>query len=48
MMKNMAFMAAGAAMMMMYQKYKKPITKAMRQAINKEAEMMDDMLEDMM
>ena len=47
-MKNMAYMMAGAAMMMVYQKYKKPIGKAMKDAINKEAKMMDDMLEDMM
>lgn len=45
--KSMAYLAIGAASMAAFERYKEPITKAMKKMLNKETKMMNK-LEDMM
>ena len=47
-MKDVALMAAGSMMTLMYQKYKKPMIKSIQKAMEKEKKMANDMLEEMM
>lgn len=47
-MKAVALMAAGSMMALAYQKYKDPMLKTMKKALNKEKKMINETLEDMM
>ena len=47
-MKIIASMVAGSMATMAFQKYKKPMIKAMQKAMNMEKKMINDTLEDMM
>lgn len=46
--KSMALMTIGGAMVVAYQKYKKPVMKAMNDARKKAMEFADEALDDMM
>ncbi len=48
MIKDMAFMAMGAAVMAAYQKYKKPICEAVSKVMNEEKEMVKKTIENVM
>ena len=47
-MKAVAYMFMGSMATIMFQKYKKPMMKAMQKTMNKEKKMVNEMLEDMM
>lgn len=47
-MRDMAMMAVGGMLTMAYQKYNKPMMKAMKQTYNQSVRKMDKALEDMM
>ena len=47
-MRDMAMVAMGSAMTLAYQKYNKPMMKAMKNTFNKSMEKMDKTLDDMM
>lgn len=48
MMKDMAFMAAGAVLMTVYQKYKEPVCEAVTKVINEEKNMVKKTIENVM
>ena len=47
-MRDMAMMAMGGALTLAYQKYNKPMMKAMKQSLNKSVNKTNKMLDDMM
>lgn len=48
MVKNVALMAMGGMITWAYQKYNKPVTRAMKQSIDKTMQKADDALDNMM
>lgn len=47
-MRDMAMIAAGSALTLAYQKYNKPVMKAMKKTFDKSMQKMDKTLDDMM